>query len=266
LSTGLPNATPRRVLITGASSGLGRALALALAAPGAKLFLGGRDAARLAEVAREAAALGAEAETAWVDVQDRAGMAEWIEAAAPLDLAIANAGISGGTGGVSEPEAQVRKIWDVNVLGVLNTVFPAAVAMQRQPAGAGGRRGSVVIVASVASFIAAPNAPAYCASKAAIRFWGEAMAPSLRAQGVQLTVACPGYIRTPMTARNAFPMPGLMTPEVAAAKILRAVRLGRVRTTFPWWLGLAARLLSALPPRALGALLGRARAKAALPE
>ncbi len=128
-----------------------------------------------------------------------------------------------------------------------------------------GWRGRLCIVASVASYIAAPHAPAYCASKAAVRVWGEAMAPVLRAEGIGLTVACPGYIRTPMTAVNAFPMPGLMDADVAARKILAACRVGRVRTSFPWWLALAARAASLLPPRALGAIMARGPAKERLP-
>jgi short-subunit dehydrogenase len=256
----------QRILITGASSGLGRALAEALAAPGVTLFLGGRDAARLAAAAEAVRAKGGNAETAVVDARDRAGMAEWVMASAPLDLVVANAGISGGAGGESEPEAQARKILDVNVTGVLNTVFPAIAAMRDQPRGADGTRGRIAIVASIASFIAAPHAPAYCASKASVRVLGEAMAPSLRTDGIFLTVACPGYIRTPMTAGNRFRMPGFMEPGVAAAKILAAVRAGRVRKTFPWWLGLAARGAGLLPPRLLGALMARGPAKAPLPD
>lgn len=250
-----------RVLITGASSGLGAALAVVASVPGGTVFLGGRDAARLSRVADSVRARGAEAETALVDVRDRAGMAEWITSAGRLDLVIANAGISGGTGGVAEPEGQARAILEVNVTGVMNTLWPAIALMRDQAPGAEGLRGRVCIVASVASFIAAPHAPAYCATKAAVRVWGEAMAPSLRGQGIGITVACPGYIRTPMTAVNRFAMPGLMDAELAANKILAACRAGRVRVSFPWWLALAARGLSVLPPRWLGALLSRGPAK-----
>jgi NAD(P)-dependent dehydrogenase (short-subunit alcohol dehydrogenase family) len=254
-----------RILITGASSGLGRALAEQAAAPGALLFIGGRAPARLAETAALVRARGAEAETALVDVRDRAGMAEWITSCGRLDLVVANAGISGGTGGEHEPEAQARNIFEVNVTGVLNTLYPAIALMRSQAPGADGFRGRLCIVASVASFIAAPHAPAYCAAKAAARFMGEAMAPGLRWDGMLMTVACPGYIRTPMTAVNDFPMPGLMDADVAAARILAACRAGRVRVAFPWWLALAARAANLLPPRALGALLARGPAKARLP-
>lgn len=252
-----------RILITGASSGLGRALAEAAAGPGAALFLGGRNPAGLAATAEAVRAAGGDAGTAVVDVRDRAGMAEWIGASAPLDLVIANAGISGGTGGAGEPEAQARRILEVNLTGVMNTLFPAIAAM---PAAAGpdGWRGRIGIVASVAGYIAAPHAPAYCASKAAVRVLGEAMAPSLRRDGILLTVACPGYIRTPMTAVNDFPMPGLMDAAHAARRILAACRTGRVRVSFPWWLALAARTASLLPPRALGALMARGPAKGRL--
>lgn len=255
-----------RILITGASSGLGRALAEQAAAPGVMLFLGGRDPARLSETAAGVRARGADAETAMVDVRDRAGMTEWINGCARLDLVVASAGISGGTGGQAEPETQARRIFDVNLIGVMNTIHPAIALMQDQAPGADGWRGRLCIIASIAAFIAAPHAPAYCASKAAVRMLGEAMAPSLRARLILMTVACPGYVRTPMTAVNRFPMPGLMTAEAAAARTLAACRRGRVRASFPWWLALAARGLSLLPPRALGALMARGPAKARLPD
>lgn len=253
-----------RILITGASSGLGRALAEQAATAGTTLFLGGRNLSALAATVEAVRARGAAAETAMVDVRDRAGLAEWIGSCGRLDLVIANAGISGGTGGEAEPEAQARKIFEVNVTGVMNTLFPAIALMRAQDV-QDGWRGRLCIVASVASYIAAPHAPAYCASKAAVRVWGEAMAPVLRAEGIGLTLACPGYIRTPMTAVNAFPMPGLMDADVAARKILAACRAGRVRTSFPWWLALAARAANLLPPRALGAIMARGPAKERLP-
>jgi NAD(P)-dependent dehydrogenase (short-subunit alcohol dehydrogenase family) len=256
----------RSVLITGASSGLGRALALACAAPGTVLHCSGRDAARLAEVAEAARAKGAAVREAVLDVRDADAMAAWIAGAGRLDLAIANAGVSAGTGhGEPESPAQTRLLIETNLLGVLNTVHPALAAMRAQAPGPDGLRGRIAVIASIAGFVAAPGAPTYCATKAAVDAWTVATAAVAAPDGVGLTSVCPGYIRTPMTDGNRFPMPGLMDAERAAAIILRGVARGRRRVVFPWWLGLAARVVGLLPPRLSAAFLGRPEGKAPLP-
>lgn len=236
------------VLITGASSGLGAALALACARPGVVLHLSGRNAERLAETAENARARGAEVHPAVLDVTDEAAMAAWISAAGYLDLVIANAGISAGTGnGRPETSAQARAIFDTNLGGVLNTVLPALAAMQAQPEGVDRWRGRIAVVSSIAAFVPAPGAPAYCASKAAADSWTVATAAIARRHGVLLSSVCPGYVRTAMTARNRFPMPGLMTAERAAGIILSGLVRGRRRIAFPWWMALAARTAGLLP-------------------
>jgi NAD(P)-dependent dehydrogenase (short-subunit alcohol dehydrogenase family) len=252
-----------RVLITGASSGLGAALAVACARPGATLFLGGRDAARLGLVADAVREKGAAAAIALVDVRDSDAMAAWIEGAAPLDLVFANAGISAGTGsGETETAAQTRAIFATNLDGVLNTALPAAAAMRRQKPGPDGIRGRIGVVASIAAFVPAPGAPSYCASKAAVDAWAVATAPLWRREGIVLTSLCPGYVRTPMTAANRFPMPGLMEADRAAAIMLAAVFSDRKRKAFPWWLAAAARLVGLLPAPVATALLGTQEGKA----
>ena len=236
------------VLITGASSGIGAALAAACARPGAVLHLSGRNAERLEEVAAACRARGAEMQARVLDVADRDAMAAWIEGAGYLDLVVANAGISAGTGnGRPESEAQARAIFDVNLGGVLNTVLPALAAMEKQPEGVDGWRGRIAVVASVAAFVPAPGAPAYCASKAAVDAWTVGTATMARRQGVLMTSICPGYVRTAMTARNRFPMPGLMGADRAAGIILRGLSRGARRIVFPWWMGLAARIVGLLP-------------------
>jgi NAD(P)-dependent dehydrogenase (short-subunit alcohol dehydrogenase family) len=256
----------RSVLVTGASSGLGRALALACAAPGTVLHCSGRDAARMAEVAEAARAKGAAVREALLDVRDADAMAAWIAGAGRLDLVIANAGVSAGTGGgVAESPAQTRRLIETNLLGVLNTVHPALAAMRAQAPGPDGLRGRIAVIASIAAFVPAPGAPTYCATKAAVDAWTVATAAVAAPDGLVLTSVCPGYIRTPMTDGNRFPMPGLMDADRAAAIILRGVARGRRRVVFPWWLGLAARMVGLLPPRLSAALLGRPEGKAPLP-
>jgi short-subunit dehydrogenase len=251
----------RSIAITGASSGLGRALAQVLAAPGVTLHLSARDAGRLAETAAACRARGATVHETALDVRDAAATEAHLRAAGPLDLVIANAGISAGTGGLTEAADQARTIIETNVQGVLNTAIPALEIMAAQAPGADGVRGRVAVIASIAGFIAAPGAPAYCASKFAVRAWAEAADPGARRQGLRVHAVCPGYIRTPMTAFNAFPMPFLMEPEDAAHRTLRGIALDQVRIAYPWPLYAAARLLGMLPPRWIGTLMGRFPAK-----
>jgi short-subunit dehydrogenase len=250
------------VLITGASSGIGAALALELAAPGVTLHLSGRDPGRLAAIAAACRARGAATRASVLDVCDATAMATWVAACGRLDLVVANAGISTGAGEKApESPAQTRAIFATNLDGVLNTVLPAIEAMRAQPAGADGCRGRIVVIASIAAFVAGSAAPAYCASKAAADAWTVATGVGLRREDIALTSVCPGYIRTAMTARNRFPMPGLMDADRAARIILRAVAARRIRLIFPWWMGLAARIGGLLPPRLVAAAMARLPAK-----
>lgn len=251
---------PRSILITGASSGIGAALARRYAGPGIALALGGRNRERLDAVAAACRAAGAEASAEVVDVTLAGPCADWIAEAdtrAPLDLVIANAGISAGTGGAGEGAEQTRRILATNVDGMMNTVLPAVPPMR------GRGHGQIAIVSSLAGFVGFPGAPAYCASKAAVRIWGEALRPQLRADGVEVSVICPGYIRTPMTDGNDFPMPFLMDAERCARIIQRGLARNRGRIAFPWPLYAAVSLVGALPPGLLAPLMRRLPAKAA---
>ncbi|MFQ5784727.1 MAG: SDR family NAD(P)-dependent oxidoreductase [Alphaproteobacteria bacterium] len=253
---------PKAVLITGASSGLGRALALAYAAPGTALALTGRDAARLDAAAAACRARGAGVVAATLDVTDADALAAWIgevDARSPLDLVIANAGISGGTGG-GEGGAQARRIFAVNIAGVLNTVLPAIRPMQAR------RRGQIALVSSLAAFRGFPGAPAYSASKAWVKTWGEGLRGSLRRDGIEVSVICPGFVRTPMTDLNPYPMPLLMEAERAAALIRRGLARNASRIAFPWPLYALVWLFGALPPRLTDPLFARLPEKSRLPE
>jgi NAD(P)-dependent dehydrogenase (short-subunit alcohol dehydrogenase family) len=238
----------RDIAITGASSGLGRALALAAAGEGVQLHLAGRDARRLAEVAATARALGAAVTETLSDVTDVAAMAAWIDGCGRLDLVIANAGVSAGPGAAdTEPASGIRAVFATNVDGVFNTVLPAIAVMAGQEPNADGIRGCIAIVGSIAGLIASPTSPAYSAAKAALDFWVRAAAPGAKRAGIGLTIVRPGFIRTAMTAGNQYEMPGLMDADAAAAKILTGLQLGRTKITFPLWLAAAAKLGNTLP-------------------
>jgi NAD(P)-dependent dehydrogenase (short-subunit alcohol dehydrogenase family) len=238
----------RTIAITGASSGLGRALALAYAKPGVTLHLAGRNAARLHAVAATAEALGADASARNFDITDRQATEAWVQACGGLDLVIANAGISTGPGTENlETAAQVQAIVAANIEGVFNTVLPAMALMAAQAPDASGVRGRVAVVGSIAGLIALPTSPAYSASKAMLNAWVTATAPNAARQGIRLTIVRPGFIRTPMTAKNPYAMPGLMDADQAAAKILAGIAAGRSHITFPWWLAALARFGNMLP-------------------
>jgi len=235
---------PKHILITGASSGVGAALAELYAAHGIRLSLHGRNVERLEQIAVSARQRGAVVFAKPGDITDAEAVAAWIgecDASQPLDLVIANAGISAGTGGGLETPAQTRAILNVNLDGVLNTVQPVVPMMVAR------RRGQIAIMSSLASFRGFPGAPTYCASKAAVRIFGEALRGEWARKGVEVSVICPGFIKTPMTDVNRFPMPFIMTAERAARIIYHGLSRNRARIAFPFPMYAIICLLAALP-------------------
>jgi short-subunit dehydrogenase len=249
---------PRTILITGASSGMGEALAEAYAGPGVTLVLTGRDRDRLDAVAARCAERGAAVRAATVDVADRAAMADWlalVDRETPVDLCIANAGISGGTGRRGESEEQARRILAVNVDGVLNTIHPLIGPMRERG------RGQLALVSSLAGLRGYPGAPAYCASKAAVKSYGESLRLDLRPAGIEVSVICPGFVKSRITDRNRFPMPFLMDANRAASIIRRGLERNRGRIAFPLPTYLMAWMVAMLPSALADALLAHTPAK-----
>jgi short-subunit dehydrogenase len=241
------------VLITGASSGIGAALARHYASNGVALHLLGRSSERLREVANDCRAKGAEVKTAIIDVADAEAMKAYIEkadAAQPLDLVIANAGVSTGSFLGRETLEQAQAVFDINVQGVLNTVHPILPRMLDRGAG------QIAVMSSLASIRPLSTAPAYSASKAAVRFYGEALRGVAGPRGVRVNVICPGWITTPLTDKNDFPMPFIMTPERAAERIACGLRANKARIAFPRRLYFPLRVLSILPDFCSDAIFG----------
>ena len=236
---------PQAIIITGASSGLGAGLARAYAAPGVTLLLTGRNQARLGEVAAYCEGRGAQVLTAVVDVADREAMDQLLtdfDRAHETDLVIANAGIGHGTGRyLMERAHQTAEVVDINVAGVTNTVMPLVNRM------AARGRGQIAVMASVAGYAAISYSPTYAASKAFVKHWGEALRGRLKPFGVAVTTLCPGFVRSPMTDANRFPMPFLMDHDRAIAIMKRGLEAGQGRVSFPWPVTWAAGLLGALP-------------------
>ena len=247
---------PNSILSTGASSGIGEALAIEYAAPGVYLSISGRDTGRLEDVATRCRAQGAEVIANRQDVTDQGAMAAWIaqaDSAQPLDLVIANAGISGGGGGANgETEEQARAIFHVNFDGVLNTIWPAINAMRRRGPGQRGQgqrgQGQIAITSSIAGMMPLPGAPAYSASKAAVKAYAEALHGALKPEGITVTAICPGFVRSRITDQNDFPMPFFMDAPKAAQIIRRDLAKGRISVIFPWRLAAGAWLMGVLPP------------------
>lgn len=237
---------PKTILITGASSGIGAALALEYAAPDKTLYLCGRNEERLEQVVELCKAKGASVEGQRLCVSDRDAMQTWIlgcDTKTPLDLVIANAGISGGTGGGQggEPIEQAEDIFKINLGGVLNTVHPIIPRM------VGRKKGQIAVMASLAALRGFPGAPAYSASKGAVRFYGEALRGALASQGVQVNVICPGFVESRITDANDFPMPFLMSAPKAAKIIIALLEWNIGRIAFPTIMYCLAWLLSILP-------------------
>ncbi|HVZ52108.1 MAG TPA: SDR family NAD(P)-dependent oxidoreductase [Pseudolabrys sp.] len=236
------------VLITGASSGIGRALALHYARQGRALALIGRDRTRLESTIEECRRLGGSAQCALIDVRSRAAMADWIgeiDRANPVELAFANAGLMAGTpaDGPIEPADAGHGVIETNVLGVLNTVQPLLPAMMARG------RGQIAIVSSIAAFIPLPDSPSYCASKSAVLAYGLSLRAALAAHGIGVSVICPGYVTTPMMLRESGPKPFVMAPERAVARIVAGLARNRPVIAFPFFFALATRLHGLLPDR-----------------
>lgn len=235
---------PQHILITGASSGIGEALALFYARKDVTLFLCAQNIERLKEVARRCKEKKAEVFAEKIDVTDQAAMENWIsrcDQIAELDLVIANAGISAGPGITGESSEMTRRIFAVNVNGVLNTVLPALEKMSPR------HTGQIALLSSLAGYRGLPSAPAYSGSKNAVRAWGEALRGYMKPYGVKVNVICPGFVVSRITAKNKFPMPFLMPAAKAAAIIGEGLRKNKGRITFPLLLAFSAWLVSCLP-------------------
>ena len=238
----------RRILITGASSGIGKALALRYARERAVLGLLGRHRERLDSVAASCRELGAEVHTGTIDIRRRAELMEWITAfdrAAPVDLVIANAGVMEGTppGGEIEPADAAHALIETNVLGVLNTVQPLLPMMMAR------RRGQIAMVSSLAGFVPLPDSPSYCASKAAVLAYGRSLRDLLAPYDVKVSVICPGYITTPMMQRESGLKAFVMAPEKAADLIYRRLEQNEGVIVIPRLFGFLTRMSGLLPER-----------------
>jgi short-subunit dehydrogenase len=230
--------------ITGASSGIGRALAERLAHDGYTVAISARNSDALSEIARSAPE---QIKPFPLDVTDKAAVrsvAKMIgDSLGPLDVAIFAAGSYTRDYASDFDSDRTREMFELNVLGTarcLEVVMPSMMAR---------RHGHIAVVASVSAYVGLPGAASYSATKAALNAMCEALCPELQSHGVRMSVINPGFVDTPLTQKNDFPMPFLVSVQQAADSIADGLATGRFEIIFPWRMALAIRLLHALPHR-----------------
>jgi len=246
-----------KVFITGASSGIGAALAAHYAGRGAQLGLVARRAEALAEVAR---GLPGNPAVYLADVADAPAMAaaaaDFMMRFGVPDIVIANAGVSIGTlTEHAEDIAVFERVMRTNVVGLAATFQPFIEPMRK------AGRGRLAGISSVAGMRGIPGAGAYSASKAAAITYLEALRVELRPSGVKVVTVCPGYVATPMTAVNKYRMPFILPADVAARRIARIIGQGRRYAVVPWQMALVARAMKLLPNAVYDRLFKRAGRK-----
>jgi short-subunit dehydrogenase len=251
----MASTAPYHIVITGASAGLGRALALAYAAPGVVLGLIGRDVQRLEISAKACRAKGATIETGQIDVRDAQAMQTWLrrfDDAYPIDLLIANAGAASTLTSADDWEELERTaaIVDTNFYGAMHTVLPVIARMRPR------RQGQIALISSLAALRGMAISPAYCASKSAIKAYGDSVRPILSRDGIRISIVLPGFVKTTMS--DVFPgdKPFLWSADKAAQHIRRKLKAGRAEIAFPGLLAIGMRLLPLLPAVLADAILG----------
>jgi NAD(P)-dependent dehydrogenase (short-subunit alcohol dehydrogenase family) len=248
---------PRRLVISGASSGLGLALARNYLKSGAIVAVFARRGELLQVLASE---FPDQAFCYTLDVRDSPALLraanDFIARAGVPDVVIANAGVSVGT--LTEDAADLdafQQVMDINVLGMVKTFQPFVAAMRD------AQHGTLVGISSVAGFRGLPGAGAYSASKAAAISYLESLRVELHGCGVKVVTICPGYIKTPMTAANPYPMPFMLDADDAARRMVRAIARQVPIAVIPWQMGLVARILKWMPCRLYDGLFARAPRK-----
>lgn len=247
----------KTIIITGATRGIGKQLALAYASQNSNLVLIARNEQQLEEVAQQCAQLGAK--TIWkaIDVKDADALKAFlleVDDKMPVDLIIANAGVAS----TLQPNWQEENFQDstetfaINLHGVINTITPLLPSMIKR------RRGQIAIMSSIAAFRGLPQSPSYCASKAAINIYGQSLRAWLSRYDVDVNVIFPGYVKTDMCDQlGVVPKPFLMSSKKAAKTIQNGLMKNKPCIVFPWQLNLLIKLTCALPKRLVDKILNQ---------
>ena len=235
----------KTIIITGGSSGLGRALTIEYAKAGWRIYICGRKPYALNETVNETALYDCEIYSQVVDVTNLEQVEQWIKKIAQdyeIDLLIANAGVSAGTIQNNQHGArQTNEIMNINFNGVVNSIYPLIPIMQKQ------KHGQIAIISSIAGFFPLPGAPAYSSSKAALRYFADALRVQLKADNIKVCTIFPGFVDTPMTAKNNFAMPFITSSMQASQLIKRGLDKGKTYIGFPKLFYFCLKLLSLMP-------------------
>lgn len=239
-------ALPRTILITGATGGIGGALAEVYAEPDNVLILQGRNSVRLAELAASCEAKGARVLIRVLDMRNLKELAAWLHMICEqekVDLVIVNAGVNTNIGpqGAGERWEDVQALIEVNVLAAMATVDAVLPSMRARG------EGQIALMSSLAAYFGLPVTPSYCASKAALKVYGEALRGWLYSEGVRVNVVMPGYVESQMCRDMPGPKPFLWSAEKAARTIKRGLARNQSRISFPFPLNLGTWFLSVLP-------------------
>ena len=235
------------VLITGATGGIGSALADVYATAGTTLILQGRNSERLAELAALCEAKGARVLTKVLDVRELDALIDWLTELSQqetFDLVFVNAGVNNNIGaeGGGEKWSDIHALIEINLLAAMATVDAVLPAMRSRSAG------QIAIMSSLAAYYGLPVTPSYCASKAALKAYGEALRGWLAPAHIRVSVVMPGYVESKMCREMLGPKPFLWTAEKAALTIKKGLERNQARICFPFPLNVGAWFLAVLPP------------------
>ncbi|AWG31191.1 SDR family NAD(P)-dependent oxidoreductase [Burkholderia cenocepacia] len=252
----MTKALVRHVVVTGASAGIGRALALAYAQPDTVLGIVGRNEPQLEATAAACRACGAKVIVGIVDVREPEPIRAWLhrfDDQHPIDLLIANAGIASTLSSASDWEDldRITTVVDTNFYGAMHTVLPVVERMRTR------KHGRIAAVSSLAALRGMAISPAYCASKSAIKAYADSVRPLLKRDGIGVSVILPGFVKTSMS--DVFPgdKPFMWTADQAAAYIRRKLDAGRAEIAFPGLLAFGMRILTVLPITLADAILDK---------
>jgi len=237
------------VLITGATGGIGSALAKVYAEENTTLILQGRKSEKLEELDLECSALGARVITKVIDLRERELFSIWLSQVSEqesIDLVIVNAGVNINIGENKEGESwqDAQGLIDINVVAAMATVYGVLPKMRKR------RKGQIALISSLAAYYGLPITPSYCASKAAIKAYGESLRGWLRTEGIRVNVVMPGYVESEMCSDMPGPKPFLWTADKAARAIRKGLERNQARISFPFPLNFGTWFLAVMPARA----------------
>lgn len=248
--------TRKNILITGASNGIGEALAKRYANTGSRLILLARNTEKLNKVAKACEQKQATVIIHSIDITKTEAVQDLvtkIDAEYPIDLVICNAGVTSvlDDAGNAESWSTINHVIDTNLYGVLATLNPLISELKKR------KRGQIAIISSLAAFYGMPVTPIYCASKAALKGYGESLRGWLKHDGIKVSVIYPGFVKSDLSDKFTSDKPFMISPEKAADIIYRGIKKNKASISFPFPLNFGIWGLSVLPSAIAGWIMGK---------